>query len=174
MRRHHRTTGGRGFTLAEVLIASAMLAFVASAVMVPYAAGIQNDRFCGIHTEAVALGQDLMEDILALPFYDPETPDTLALGPDAGEFTRATFDNIDDYHGYSEAEGVVTLALTDIEPDDVTEGLWREVTVTYLRLPGQPEPGPEDKPFSACHVTVTVYCNAEMMTSMERLIYANP
>ena len=164
------TIRNRGFTLAEVLIASAMLAFIASAIMVPFAAGIQHDRFCGIHTEAVTLGQDLMEDILALPFYDPDTPESLALGPDAGEFTRPTFDNVDDYHGYSESDGVVTLALTGVEPDDVTEGLWREATVTYLHLPGQDA----GEPFNACRVTVTVYYNADEITSMTRLIYANP
>lgn len=170
MRRDHRTTQRRGFTLAEVLIASAMLAFIASAIMVPFAAGIQNDRFCGVHTEAIALGQDLMEDILALPFYDPDTPENLTPGPDGGEFTRATFDNVDDYDGYSESDGVITLALTGIEPDDVTDGLWREVTATYIHLPGQDA----GNPANACRVTVTVYYNSEEVTSMTRLIYANP
>ncbi|MFW6155294.1 MAG: type IV pilus modification PilV family protein [Planctomycetota bacterium] len=170
MCRQQPTLQNPGFTLVEVLIASVMLTFIVSAIMVPFAAGIQNDRYYGVHTEAVALGQDLMEDILALPFYDPDTPETLAPGPDAGEFTRMTFDNVDDYHGYSESDGIVTLALTGVEPEDITEGLWREATVTYIHLPGQDT----GEPFDACRVTVTVYHNTEVMTSMTRLIYANP
>ena len=52
---------------------------------------------------AVILAEGLMEELLALPYNDPEGASSL--GPDAGEANRTEFDNTDDFHGWTEAAG---------------------------------------------------------------------
>ena len=53
-----------------------------------------------------------MEEIIALPYSDPQG-DPQALGPEAGETTRAQYDNVDDFCGKAvdaDAGGVVKAA----------------------------------------------------------------
>ena len=54
------------------------------------------------------LAGSLMEEILSKPYSDPGGAS--ALGPEAGETTRALFDNADDYHGFSGAAGSLATA----------------------------------------------------------------
>lgn len=97
-----------GFTLIEVLIASAVLAFVVAALAHAVVAG-QMQTADSLHAmRGAALAEAMMEEILSKPYADPEGATTL--GPDAGESARSSFDNMDDYHGYTEAAGAVVDA----------------------------------------------------------------
>jgi len=64
------------------------------------------------------MAQELMAEILAMPYSDPDET-TNSIGLDSGESsaTRATFDDVDDYHNYSSAgarskDGTLQTGLT--------------------------------------------------------------
>jgi prepilin-type N-terminal cleavage/methylation domain-containing protein len=172
-RRHNREVGPRrgrrGFTLLEALLASAILAMVVSAMVMPFAAGAQNDRASACQALAVTLAQDLMEEVLSRPLDDPDgaarTP-----GPDVGETigNRATFDNVDDYDGYVEPAGTVRPVQQTKAADPLAAMLSRSVKVQYVRLSGQSAL----TPMNVCRVTVQVNKGQEELTKLTRLVYA--
>lgn len=101
-----RIHANSGFTLAEVLIASAILSFVTLGIVQAVSAGQSRTLDALKRARAQALAEVLLEEILAKPYADPEG--AVDFGPDDGEAARTDFDNVDDYHGYLEA--VDTLA----------------------------------------------------------------
>lgn len=129
--------GGRGLTLLETMIAAAILAFAATAVAIPFAAGLQETQEALRLEQAGVLAEALMAEIVAHPFDDPNAPGVYALGPEAGESSRALFDNIDDYHGYSESSGGARDASGNVISAAGASGLWRSVTVQYTTVSGQ-------------------------------------
>jgi len=87
----------------EVLIASAILSFAVAAISQAIVAG-QKQTYESLHQlRGISLAEALIEEIQALPYADPEG--AAAAGPDAGETTRALFDNADDFDGFSESTG---------------------------------------------------------------------
>jgi len=125
----------RGFTLAEALLAATVLAVVGATAMWPFLAGVQQAAEAAKLEQAVALGQALMEEILARPFTDPNDK-TNVLGPEPGESSRAQFDNIDDFHGLDE----LTAGLNNFTGNTITAsslaGFRRTVTVQYVSFAG--------------------------------------
>lgn len=99
----HRSRHSKGFTLAEVLIASAILSFVTLAIVQAVTAGQANTLDALKRARADALAQSLLEEILSKPYTDPD--EAGAIGPEGDESGRSDFDNVDDYHGYSESAG---------------------------------------------------------------------
>ena len=96
----------RGFTLVEGLLAAVILSLTVCCVLAPFVAGAQTDQDNAQAALASGLAQELLEDILAKPFADPQSPDALTPGPDAGETSDPrTFDNVDDYDGLYEPPG---------------------------------------------------------------------
>ena len=95
----------RGFTLTEALLASVILTVTITAIIAPFTAGAQNEQVDARRILAVSYAQEMLEEILAKPFDDPDGESVA--GPEVGESERALFDNMDDYHGYSEAEGAI-------------------------------------------------------------------
>jgi prepilin-type N-terminal cleavage/methylation domain-containing protein len=103
--RTHYLTDNQGFTLVEAMMAVMVLGIAAASLLLPFIKGaaLQSE---GINrTLAASLASDLMEQILRLPFHDPDGG--LSLGPESGENTPSEFDNIDDYDGYTEPQGQV-------------------------------------------------------------------
>lgn len=86
-------------------MASIILAFSAIAVSQAILAGHQQTDAALHHRRAMDLTDALMEEILRLPYDDPDGASNP--GPEAGESNRTLFDNIDDYHGFSQAAGSV-------------------------------------------------------------------
>jgi len=126
---------GQGLTLAEVLIATAILAVAAVAVTKAVATGHQV-TYAALNTErAVALAEALMDEILAKPVEDPEGQ--LGTGPDDTEFVRADFDNTDDYDGYIETATTLADPSGTLYPDSY-QRYQRSVTVTdsTISMPG--------------------------------------
>ena len=80
---------------------------------------------------AISLAEALMAEIVSLPYADPEGATTT--GPDAGESTRADYDNIDDFDDFSEDVGAAIDAHGQAydAPYDV---FGRSVAVTYQTL----------------------------------------
>jgi prepilin-type N-terminal cleavage/methylation domain-containing protein len=123
----NRIAPRRGFTLAEVLIAASILALAAAALAQALSAGHQTVHDALHQARAQALGEALLDEVISLPYDDPQG--AAAIGPDAGEASRAAFDNIDDFHGYSEAAGSLADAQAAAYPA-VYQDFARSVTVS--------------------------------------------
>ena len=100
-----RISKQQAFTLPEVLMASAVLAFAVAAISYAVSTGQVQTHYAMHELRAISLTEALMEEIVARRYEDAEG--SAAVGPDAGESERSLFDNSDDYHGYSEAMGQV-------------------------------------------------------------------
>src|SRR3954468_21734708 len=96
--------GGRGFTAVEALIAATILAILTAAVSGALMAGRAQSKLARDTLSASFLAQSMMDEIMRLPFTDPNGYTTI--GPDAGE-TRTTFNNVDDYSSYTDGPGNV-------------------------------------------------------------------
>jgi len=90
----------RGLSLVETLIASVVLVVVVMAVSQALLAGQMQMYDAAHRARAIELAEALMDEIIRLPFTDPNTDN---------EVTRATFDDLADFHNYSET-GVITDA----------------------------------------------------------------
>ena len=157
--RTHYCTSKRGFTLAEAMMAVVVLGIAASSVLLPFISGAAV-RAEGINrTLAARLASDLMEQILRLPFHDPNDETSYDLGPEAGDF-----DNIDDFDGYAEPQGQVK---------DVTGAVYanfsRDVTCEYHAMSPQPAPGSIEE-CNFISVTVHVNYNGKQMATIIRLV----
>ena len=125
-----------GFTLIEALLAATILAMGVAAITMPFTVGAQNEQVDARHTMALCLAQEMMEEILSRPFNDPDGGDRTP-GPEPGETPRSGFDNIDDYHGYTEAAGNVRSRDGRLLTDAAVANLSRRVTVAYVYVQGQ-------------------------------------
>jgi len=90
-----------GFVLAEALIASVVLAVALVAISAAFSSGHQQGYYAAHCERGRALAEELAEYILSKPYYDPQGE--TGRGPDVGEISFTDFDNIDDFHGYSQS-----------------------------------------------------------------------
>lgn len=157
----------QGFSLIEAMIASTILAATVTAVSLPFTAGAQNEQDSARTTLAVALAEELMEEILSKPFNDPNGVQTP--GPEAGETTRALYTNTDDYHGYTEADGQIKDSNGCSCATPLATGLSRSALAEYVYLPGQ---SPLRSP-SVIRVTVAVSYKGRAVSTLQRLVYRN-
>jgi len=148
----------RGFTLAEGMLAVVVLAMAAGAMMGPLSASYQQTRTMKQSTTAISMAQQLLDEILSKPFVDPTDLTTIP-GPEADELGRASFDNIDDYHGYhdttdtTKANAIKTASGQTIawNSNDIYS---RDVTMEYRATPDGPAVAVGD--FLVASVTVTM------------------
>ena len=157
-----------GFTLAESLLAVTLLAVGVLAITMPFTAGAQNEQDDVRRMLGAALAQEMMEEVLAKPFNDPDGPS--AVGPETGESSRAAFDNIDDYHGYNESAGSVTNAYGIALSEMAARDLSRHVSVAYVYVAGQDIS--ESSTFA--RITVEVRYQGDELLTVTRLKYAYP
>jgi MSHA pilin protein MshD len=164
MRTKRTSRRRRGFSLLEGLLASAVLAFASAALLLPFSVGAANNALVVDQAAAVNLSEALMEEILAKPFYDPNS--ATRVGPETGE-SRTSFDNIDDYGGYTETAGNMTDAAGARIADPSLQSFYRTVTVTYVAWPGQniAATGP-----TAIRVVVQVRANGQTVFTLTRLV----
>ena len=125
--RIHRRAA-QGLTLPEALLATAVLAFAVIAVTQAIVAAQTQAEDALVQQRAMSLAEAMLEEILSLPYADPEDIDVA--GPDTGETTRQLFDNMDDYHGYSEAVGALTDITATAYPDTY-QRFARSVTASF-------------------------------------------
>lgn len=90
-----------GYTLVEATIASVVLAACVAAVSGTLSASYQQTAVRGNTATAIALGEQLMEEIAAKPL-DVPSGTTDKPGWSAGQVDRRLYDNVSDYHGYSD------------------------------------------------------------------------
>lgn len=139
----------RAFSLAEVAMASAVLAIGATAVL--GVVGQVGKRRADTVSRSVGttLAAELMSRITALPLADPDSG-VITGAADAGEKSVAQYDNAGDYSGYSEAAvcdstGKAVSGLSDYS---------REVTIQWLAAATDAKGG--STPTNAAKITVVV------------------
>ena len=117
----------RGFTLAEVLIAAAVLAFAVVALTQAITAG-QAQTYDALHrSRATGLAEAMVDEVLSKPYDDPDGESDL--GPDANENERGEFDNADDYHNFNESAGNITDQASNAYPQ-AYQRFSRSVTIS--------------------------------------------
>jgi len=156
-----------GFTLAEAIMATVVLSIAAAGVLLPFTSGARVRAEGLRRTLAANLASDLMEQIATKPFHDPDgSYYDYNPGPDGGE---AIFDNIDDYHGYSEAEGQIRDAAGAVITDSNYAKFSRTATCEYVTVPQQP-PQSEPEKCNFILVTVKVQYNGLEIAIINRLV----
>ncbi|MDF1766944.1 MAG: type II secretion system protein [Gammaproteobacteria bacterium] len=117
----------RGFTIIELVISIAVLAIALTGITLMLSGGLSRSADTMQEVRAVALGQAYLDEILGKRF-DENTRDSgvppcrnsllsprpcsSTLGPESGE-SRATYDDVDDYHGLDEGLGAADTTLRD-------------------------------------------------------------
>ncbi|MFX0199630.1 MAG: hypothetical protein ACFFCW_26200, partial [Candidatus Hodarchaeota archaeon] len=92
-----------------------------------------------------------------------------SVGPESGETGPASFDNIDDYHGYTEPQGQVKDADREVFTDSAYANFSRSVTCAYATVPPQPD---ESDPSKCEFIRITVQVNhsGKQMATVVRLV----
>jgi Tfp pilus assembly protein PilV len=120
-----------GFTLAESLIASVVLAAAVIGISGALTTSYQQSRFLDQTATALSLARELMEEIAAKPFSDP---DGIA---EASYPTRATRDNVADYHNYTDQSTTLATISGTVRNLTGSDVYTRAVTVTAGPKPSQ-------------------------------------
>jgi len=166
----HCSGNRQGFTLAEAMMAVVVLSIAAAGVLLPFSSGAAVRAEGMRRTLGARLASNLIEQIVARPFHDPDGSDyDYNPGPDAGETTVEEFDNLDDFHDYQEAQGQVKDADGTIFTDPAYVNLSRNVTCEYVTVPQQPLQSEPEK----CNyilVSVCVYYNGKPIAAVNRLV----
>lgn len=158
-----RTAGGtrRGFTLVEVLIASAIMGILFVALMEAFRTGLQMLEHSQRVTIASSLAEEVHQMTLTLPLEDPEGG---GWGPEAGE-VGPPYDDIDDLDGHGfwppvNADGMQINGLDEYR---------QEVSVASV---SEQDFGDEVEHGTSgvSRVTVTVTCRGEEICRMSWLV----
>lgn len=81
----------RGATLVELVVSIVVIAIAASAVLGVLSRSVGRSADAMVMSQAVAIAEAYLEEIMLKPFADPDGVD--------GETLRTDFDDVDDYHG---------------------------------------------------------------------------
>jgi MSHA pilin protein MshD len=155
--------GGGGFTAIEALVAATILAILTAAVSGALMAGRAQSKLARDTLSASFLAQSLMDEIMRLPFNDPKGYTTM--GPDGGE-TRATFDNVDDYCGYTDGPGAITDLAGNAYPDAYA-GFVRTVSMTAVST----SPAGWNRTLTGLLVTVSVTKDGVELVKLQRIAW---
>ncbi len=155
-----------GFTLAEALLATTVLAIVAASAAFPFAAGVQQTNEAAKLAQAAALGQAMMEEILARSFFEPNEP-VASPGPGPGEGSRPLFNNIDDFDGYVETSQTLRDFQGTATTDPTLAGFWRQVSVQYVAMPALNQAVYDVNSF--VRIRVDVYYGSTLLVTLSRI-----
>ncbi|HZZ44638.1 MAG TPA: prepilin-type N-terminal cleavage/methylation domain-containing protein [Tepidisphaeraceae bacterium] len=87
----------RGFTLVEAMIACTVLAISVIAIGSSMTASVRQSAVIEEDSTSLLLARQLVEEIAAKPFLDPDTGTT-----SSRESSRSLYDNVGDYDGYKD------------------------------------------------------------------------
>lgn len=163
-RKSHAARARAGYTLAESLIASVVLAASVVGIAGTLSASYKQNAVRGNQTIALALAQQLMEEIAARPLELPATQ-TNKPGWSGGQTDRRQYDTIDDYHGYADLSN--SIAAADGSTLDLGNGetYTRSVQVTTNALPA----GLTGTASDFVMVTITVAMSHGQQTQVSQL-----
>ena len=126
--RSNQQTQRKGVTLAEILISTLIVGFLMVAALNAVGGIFQARTLTSNRNNAYLLAEDLMSEIEQMPCDDPEGG--TGIGTDSGETAsdRSTFDDVDDFHGWSQTPPKNRNGTTMTG----TTGWTRTVTVEYV------------------------------------------
>ncbi|WP_260292905.1 prepilin-type N-terminal cleavage/methylation domain-containing protein [Sedimenticola hydrogenitrophicus] len=94
----------RGVTLIELVVSIVILSVAAAGIMMVMTRTVLSSADPMLREQATAIAQSYMEEILTQPLTDPDGGEVN--GPEGGE-TRATYDDVWDYHGIANSAGAL-------------------------------------------------------------------
>lgn len=103
----------RGFTFVELVISLIVLGIAVAGVLLVFTQTVTQSADPMIREQALAITEAYLEEVVSKHFDDPDGGEQFTAGPEAGE-TRATFDDVWDYHG---------LGGAPTRPDGTNAGL---------------------------------------------------
>lgn len=95
----------RGFTLVELIIFIVVVGVGVAGILSIFTTSVSSSADPLVRKQALAIAESLLEEILLKEYCDPDTVDTSTVPPTCGvhtvEASRALFDDVDDYDGYT-------------------------------------------------------------------------
>lgn len=146
---HYRASRA-GLGLAEVIVATLVVGLMLVAALETVGAVFRTQQLNAERLTGPNLALELMTEILARSYEDPEVDNTdIGNTEDASATTRADFDDVDDYHGWEE----VSVMNNDGSPNVAFADWQRHVMVQWVK-PSTGEPADQD--LGLKRITVTV------------------
>jgi hypothetical protein len=122
-----------GFSVAEGLMASTLLAIAVVGIAGPLGASSEQTKVLQERGTALILARELMEEIASKPLCDGGT--TCHLSPEAGETDRSKYDSADDYHLYHDTTAALNNLAGQRVNFDADAVFARDVAVEYRPTP---------------------------------------
>ncbi len=134
MTRRVAPTKARGFTLIELIFFIVVVSVGLAGVLKVMNVGVAASADPLVRKQAAALAESILQEVLQKAYTDPDPAVT------TGESTRATFDDVDDYNGRSNATFTdlpaslsgYTIAIA-VAPSTLGAVAAKRVTVTVSR-----------------------------------------
>lgn len=139
-------------TMAEVVVATAIVGVMTVAALESLNMVYRTRRLNGSRLTAPGLAQELLAEVLAMPYEDPQLPGG-SIGLDSGETSssRSTYDDVDDYHNFT-STGVKTRDGTSLAD---YSGWQQQVAVAYVLTTNPAATSATDTGLKRITVTVT-------------------
>ncbi len=152
-----------GLALAEVVLASAVVGLLLVSALTALEVSLLTAGVTSRQAKASALAQDLMAEILATRFEDPQG--NIQFGPEAGESTtnRAAFDDVDDYQNWQSSPP----QSKDGTPLDGFADWSRQVTVQYVDANNDLQPLPANVTSGVKQIVVAVLHENQPLAHLE-------
>jgi len=157
-----------GLSLVEVVMATMIVGVMLVASLDTVGAVYRTQKINATRLTGPGLAQELMGEILSMPYEDPEEPGN-TIGRDSGESggNRLDFDDVDDYHGWSSTnaeakDGVALAGYSDWQ---------RQVAVKWADPVN--ENGMMPMKLDLKSITVTVTDPSGVQTTISALRYKN-
>lgn len=155
-------TGRSGISLIEITISSLLVGTILAASMRTAGSVLRFRSQSSDAGRAALLADDLLNEILASPYADPnETP---VFGYESSETAgRSAFDDVDDYHNWTESPPVLKSGA----PLSNYAGWQRSVSVAYVLRSDPTQSSGSNQ--SLKRVTVTVRKDGVVMAAADAL-----
>jgi Tfp pilus assembly protein PilV len=154
--------GGRGFSLIEASMATLVVAVMLTAMLRTVGAARIAQYKSADAMRGQLLAADLMAEIIQLPYQDPGNAPVF--GPEAGELTRASFNDVDDYNNWSESPPQNRDGSTMLN----TTGWSRQATVAWVSAADLKTTSPSET--SVKRVIVSVKHNGQLVASKTAIV----
>lgn len=139
----------RGFSLVEAVIATAIVGGLLVAALTAVGATARARQINTDNEMANRLAKDLLEEVVAKPYFDPQG--SAALGRESGESNRTMFDDVDDYEGWTDDPPTTP----DARSVTTQKGWKREVIVRWASRADIEADAKDDEGVKRIEVTIT-------------------